>query len=535
MPKNMLLVYPKIPEDTYWSFYHALPIIGRKTVLPPLGLITIADMLGEHNIKLVDENVETLTDLHLEWADMVFTSSMVAQAKSLDDIVSRAKGFNLPVAAGGPYPTQFYDRIKNVDYFVLGEAESGVLEQFLADLEIGEAKKAYVRFVMRKKASEKAIDELEFRRMKDFFGENGDIKLISQRPEMVLSPVPRYDILRMRDYSSMALQLSRGCPFSCDFCNESALFGHVPRLKSKTQFIEELSALYELGYRGSIFVVDDNFIGNIGMAKEVLAAIQEFQQSRGYPFSLYTEASINLSHDEQLMAAMRDAGFSMVFVGIESPDATTLKTAGKHMNARTDLLEGVRTIQRYGMEVSAGFIIGMDMEPADVCDRTFEFLQEAGIPTAMVGLLTPILGSELYARYQSEGRILTDEVFGNNTHLFSLNYVPDRGRDPAAIVSSYKSLLARLYDSSGKNYFARCKRLLNNLGPAPNFSRGASVDGFKKFGRSLLKQSFTAYGKEYIKFLWHSYRQKREFFPEAVRLAIFGHHFIKLTQDYLRE
>ncbi|MBW3012669.1 cobalamin-dependent protein, partial [Candidatus Woesearchaeota archaeon] len=298
MPKNILLVNPKIPEDTYWSFHNSLKFIGKKSAMPPLGLITVAGMLDRYNLKLIDENVETLADEHLKWADMVFTSSMYIQCKSLDAVISRAKQFNKIIVAGGAYPTQFYDKINGVDHFVLGEAETGVLERFLHDIERGNAKRAYARFVLRKNEAGNRIDRSEFQRMVAYFNHEGDIQIIDSRPDIEKSPVPRYDLLRMGDYELMATQLSRGCPHNCEFCSEPSMFGHMPRLKSADRFIEELVVIYDLGHRGPVFVVDDNFIGSIKKVKQVLPAIEAFQRQRGYPFSFSTEASINLSEDD---------------------------------------------------------------------------------------------------------------------------------------------------------------------------------------------------------------------------------------------
>ncbi|MCK4670685.1 MAG: B12-binding domain-containing radical SAM protein [Nanoarchaeota archaeon] len=533
MPKNILLVNPKIPEDTYWSFHNSLKFIGKKSAMPPLGLITVAGMLDGYNLQLVDENVETLYDKHLEWADMVFATSMFIQIESLDAVVSRAKQFNKVVVAGGAYPTQFYDKINDVDHFVLGEAETGVLEEFLHDFERGKAKKAYARFVLRKDETGNRIDRSEFQRMAGYFNRDGNIQVIDSRPDLDTSPVPRYDLLRIGDYELMATQLSRGCPHHCEFCNEPSLFGHKPRLKSADRFIEELAVIYNLGHRGPVFVVDDNFIGSIKKVRQVLPAIEKFQRQRSYPFSLSAEASINLSNDDGLMRAMSDAGFNTVFVGIESPDDDVLKKAGKQINIKTDLLEGVRRIQKHGIEVTAGIIVGLDGEPDDICDKIFTFSKEAGIPTAMAGLLTPVIGSELYARLEKEGRLLEMSTKGSNTHDFNIAFVPDRCRSSSEIREAYKKLLARLYGSNGRNYFERCRKLFDNLVPDENFARKIGLREIRSMGQSLFRQSFSSHGWEYLKFLTYVLRKKRKVFSEAVRLSITGYHLMKITNDAL--
>jgi len=233
------------------------------------------------------------------------------------------------------------------------------------------------------------------------------------------------------------------------------------------------------------------------------------------------------------MKAMSDAGFNTAFIGIESPDDNTLKKAGKHMNIRTDLLEGVRRIQKNGIEVTAGIIVGLDDEPDDICDKIFSFCQESGIPTAMAGLLTPVVGSELYERLGTEGRLLKMSTEGANTHEFKLAYVPDRCRSPSEIINSYKKLLASLYGSNGKNYFERCRRLFDNLVPDDNFARKIGLREIRSMGHSFFKQSVSSHGKEYLKFLFYVLRKKRKVFSEAVRLAITGYHLMKITNDAL--
>ncbi|MBW2987587.1 B12-binding domain-containing radical SAM protein [Candidatus Woesearchaeota archaeon] len=534
MPKNILLVYPKIPNNTYWSFHNSLKFIGKKSSMPPLGLLTVAGMLDDYNLKLVDENVQRLKDKHLQWADMVFTSSIVVQSDSLDTVVARAKKMGKPVVAGGPYPTQFYDKIKGVDHFILGEAESGVLEQFLDDFEHGRAKRAYARFSVRTNTKGNAIDMSEFYRAKNYFVNDCDIELAEARPEMDHSPIPKFDLLDFKAYGSMAVQFSRGCPYQCEFCSEPALFGNKTRMKSAERFVKELSMLYDQGYKGAVFVVDDNFIGNVNKVKEVLPAIEDFQKERNYPFSFFTEASLNLSRDEELMRSMNKAGFNMVFVGIESTDEEALRCASKNINVGADLLGSVRKIQKNGMEVTAGIIVGLDKEPEGICDKIFAFCQNAGIPTAMAGLLTPVLGSELYERLKREKRLIEARIKGNNTHNFDLDYVPDRGRDPSKIISSYKDLLAKLYDRNGKNYFERCRQFLDNIVPSDNFVRKVTLTEIVALTRSIVQQGFSSHGPSYFRFLWYALRKKRKAFPEAVRLAITGHHLMKITKEALK-
>lgn len=538
------MVYPKIDSDTYWSFSNSLSFINKKSAMPPLGLITLASMVKEYdssyNIKLVDENVTKLRNKDLKWADIVMTSSMIVQSESLDDVITRARKYNNIIVAGGPHPTQFYDTISGVDHFVLGEAESNVLEgsragvlvSFLDDLAKGEAKKAYARIKFRKKENEYGIDIGEYHKLISHFGDNKDITISVSRPDINSSPVPMYELLDMGAYGSMAIQFSRGCPMSCEFCNEPTLFGHRPRVKNAENFVSELQKIYDLGYNGSVFIVDDNFIGNIKEAKNVLSEIKKFQERNDNPFRFYTEASLNLSSNDSLMESMRDAGFSMVFVGIESPDSDVLEGVGKYVNSKRNLADSVKKIQSYGMEVTAGMIVGMDKEPFDICDKVFDFAQEAGISTLMAGLLIPSPGSEIYRRFKEEGRLLEDVVMGgNNTHFDKLAYIPDNGRNSDTIIGAYHKLLTNLYDKDGKAYFERCKVLLDNIQPGKGFTRKVGLDEIKMLGRSLVRQSFSSYGKEYLKFVNYARRSHPDKFPEAIRLAIMGHHFIQITKN----
>ncbi|MFO7821661.1 MAG: radical SAM protein [Lentisphaeria bacterium] len=532
---KVLLVYPEIPDNTYWSFAYALSFIGKRASMPPLGLLTIAGMLPQAWIpRLVDENVRFVSRDDLAWCDVVFISSMMVQAGRVQEIVDETHAEGKTVVAGGPYPTQFYEQIRDVDHYVLGETESGVLDLFLKDYQAGTAKKAYFKHVIRKQDQEKQMDLKELRRLQEYFGSDSVVEKATSYPDLQKSPTPRYDLLDIKAYGSMALQLSRGCPFSCEFCSEPALFGHRPRLKSTQQILAELEVLYGLGYRGSVFFVDDNFIGNIKEVLGVLDAIAEFQNERGFPFAFFTEASLNLAQSPGLMERMRDAGFNMVFVGLETTDAATLEAAHKHQNTGRELLDDVMEIQRYGMEVTAGFIVGMDREPDDVCDQIFAFCQEAGIPTAMVGLLAPLRGSLLFERLSAEGRLLNEPLGGNNTHSFKIDFVPDRGRDPEKIVSNYRKLLSRLYPRDGMAYFKRCERLMENIGESPAFTRKVRTNEVVAFLRSLIRQPWQRYRGGYLHLLLKTLLTRPSVLPEAARLSITGHHFIRITTDALK-
>jgi radical SAM superfamily enzyme YgiQ (UPF0313 family) len=492
-----LLVYPAHLPHTYWSFSGTLPYVERRAALPPLSLITLAAMLPRHwELRLVDMNVAPLRDADLLWADAVLTSTMVVQAASLADVVARCNRLGVPVAAGGPYPSTSPECLDGVDHVFIGEAE-GAFATFAEDLERGRGKPVY-----------RAVSS----------------------PDVNSSPVPRFDLLDLTAYASMAVQHSRGCPFGCEFCDIWKLYGRVHRVKSPPRMVDELEALFEAGWRGSVFFVDDNFIGNRRRAKRSLAMLERWQRARGFPFQFYTEASLNLGADEELMRRMRDAGFSFVFLGIETPSKKSLAGANKAVNARLDLHETVRRIQAHGIEVSGGFIVGFDEDTDDIFDRQIEFIREAAIPMAMVGILTALKGTDLYERLRREGRLL-GESYGNNTHGFEANFVTRMPADRLA--EGYKRVMHTLYDPSLRNYFGRCRRLFDRLGPNPQFTRPVVAREVRALLRSLRTIVSRRYGRQYLRFLLWCLRHHATRFPEAVRLALQGFHFEEITRQAL--
>jgi radical SAM superfamily enzyme YgiQ (UPF0313 family) len=494
MGHKVLLVYPRMPP-TYWSFRYAMPFIGKKAAFPPLGLLTVAALLPEDfEVFLVDMNVRRLTDSDIEWADVVFTSSMIVQRDSLDEVIRRCQALGKPVVAGGPYPTSMNANIPGVDHFVLNEAET-TLPLFLEDYLRGQAKPIY----------------------RD-----------TAKPNIARTPMPRFDLIRFGDYANMALQYSRGCPYSCEFCDIIEMFGRVPRNKTPEQFVSEMDMLYVRGWRGALFVVDDNFIGNRREVKELLRLVAAWQMERDYPFPLFTEATVNLAQDEELMDLMRAAGFNMVFLGIETPVEESLLETHKHQNLRFDMLEAVRRIQGKGMEVSGGFVLGFDTDPPDIFDRQVRFIREAGIPTAMVGLLTALPNTQLYRRLRAENR-LTEDSGGNNTFDFKLNFVPKM--DTRELLAGYKRLLSNLYDPD--NYFQRCLQLLRNLKIHKTSRRRIKRTELRAFFRSLLVQTFSSYGWSYWKFLTRAFFMKPNLTSETVTMAVKGHHFFKMTRRVL--
>jgi len=496
---NALLVYPKFPPS-YWGAQYALEFIGKKSAMPPLGLLTVAGMFPSgYQLKVVDMNVDPLTEKHLEWADMVFTSTMIVQKDSLREVIERSKRAQVPVIAGGPHPTTFYEEIDGVDHFVLDEVED-TFGEFLKDFENGRAQRIY-----RSPA----------------------------KPSIKDAPLPRYDLINIHAYGSMALQFSRGCPFDCEFCDITKLFGRVPRTKSAEQILAEFDVLYNLGWRGRMFLVDDNFIGNKRDAMRVLPEIARWQKAKNYPFSLYTEASVNLSGLDDLLDAMVDAGFTMAFLGIETPNREALlktkKAQNTHRHDDNFLLNAVRKIQEKGLEVTAGFILGLDSDGEEAFDAQIEFIQQAGIPTAMVGLLSALKGTDLYLRLQKEGRLL-EESSGNNVSV-SLNFRTEM--DHEVLIQGYKRVLSTLYDPGLKNYFDRCLTMLRRVKSRSHVTPKIGKAEWMALAKSLKRQLLSRQGPAYLKFLLAVVKEKPRVFSDAVRLAILGYHFEKTTSQQI--
>lgn len=497
MPKA-LLVYPEFPPS-YWGLTHALKFIGKKALMPPLGLLTVASMFPpEWELRVVDTNVHPLTDDDLKWADLVCISAMVVQKKSMHEVIQRCHEIGVSVAAGGPYPTSYVDEIEDVDYLVLDEVEE-TFSVFLEEFESGNAQHIY----------------------------RAPIK-----PDVRTTPLPRYDLINLDDYGCMALQFSRGCPFDCEFCDITKLFGRVPRTKSNEQIVAELDFLYRLGWRGSVFMVDDNFIGNKKEAMRVLPAIAEWQIARRYPNSFFTEASVNLVEIVGMIEAMVSAGFEMVFLGIETPNPEALLTTKKGQNVKNGeehyLLRAVRTIQAKGMEVSAGFILGLDGDTESAFDSQIDFIQEAGIPMAIVSILTALKGTDLHRRLESEGRLRGDSTTNNMDMI--LNFVPEL--DPKILLDGFKRVNNTLYDSWLKNYFDRCFTLYDHLGytnrPRPSgIGRQFTLSMAGHFLRHLLTPKGLTLLRFIAKTAWHH----PQMIGDAAVHAAQGVHFREITRQ----
>ena len=484
-------MYPKYP-DTFWSFKHALKFVSKKAAFPPLGLLTVAAMLPEEWEKnLVDMNVTKLTDSDIEWAEYVFISAMEVQKESVKKVIAQCKKLGTKIVAGGPLFTTGYEEFDGVDYFVLGEAEV-TLYPFLEDLKEGRAQHIYAS---------------------------------NEHPDISATPIPLWSLIDMKHYSSMNLQYSRGCPYDCEFCDIIILNGHTPRTKSEEQLISEMDALYEQGWRGGLFIVDDNFIGNKKKLKaETLPALIEWRESKKYPFALCTEASINLADDEELMRLMVAAGFDVVFIGIETPNEESLMECTKTQNQNRDLITSVKRLQEFGLEVQGGFIIGFDSDPESIFQSQIEFIQRSGIVTAMVGLLNAPIGTRLHKRLEKEKRLLKSFT-GSNTD-FSLNFVPKMNYD--TLINGYRHVLDTIY--SPKHYYDRIKTFLRMYKPPRTTAGKIQVHQIKAFFKSIWFLGIHGKGRRHYWRLFIYYLLKSPpKFARFIILAVYGYHFRKVT------
>jgi len=494
---KILLVYPKHPE-TFWSFKYALRFISKKASLPPLGLLTVAAMLPkEWDKRLVDMNVEHLRDEDIAWADYVFIGAISIQRESVKKVVESCRRLGVKTVAGGALFTTGHEEFSEIDHFVLNEAEI-TLPLFLKDLSNGEPQRLY--------ASEEWAD-------------------------ITTTPVPLWELIDMRKYASINIQYSRGCPFNCEFCNITSLYGRTPRTKSKEQILAELESLRSNGWRGGVFFVDDNFIGNKRkLRKEILPALIEWVEKRGHPFIFSTEASVDISDDEELMSLMVRAGFDTVFVGIETPHEESLMECNKFQNKNRDLIASVRRIQQSGLQVQAGFIVGFDNDPLSIFEKVISFIQESNIVTAMVGLLNAPRGTKLYQRLVREGRLLKDPT-GDNTDL-TMNFIPKMNYE--SLMNGYRKILDTIY--SPAHYYRRVRRFLREYKPLQKRVIHFSPSAFGALFKSVVILGMM--GKERVHywklFFWSLLRRPR-LFPLAITLAIYGFHFRKVFDNHTCE
>ena len=490
---NILLIYPKFP-DTFWSFTYALRFIKKKSAFPPLGLLTVAALLPEEWPKrLVDENTEVIKDEDLEWADLALVGAMAIQRDAAGQIIRRCKARGLKVVAGGPLFSAEPDAFEDVDHFVLDEAEV-TLPDFVADLNDGCPQRTY---------------------------------RANAYPDIRTTPVPLWHLIDMRRYASLNIQYSRGCPFNCEFCNITALFGRRPRIKTPQQVLAELDAIYRTGWRGNIFFVDDNFIGNKGsLKKHLLPALIEWRKDKkGCVF--FTESSINLADDPELMDMMARAGFDSVFIGIESPDENCLTECHKGHNMNRDLIKDIKKIHRSGLQVMGGFIVGFDSDTPSIFCRQVDFIQKSGIVSAMVGMLQAPPGTRLFERLAQEQRI--SKSFSGDNVNGRTNIIPAMGLD--RLIHGYRAIMAQLY--APRQYYQRAKCILSEI-KVPVVTIPVDLQRVLAFFRACVRLGI--FGKERYQYwyllMWTLLRRPR-LLPLAVTLTIYGYHYRKICELYI--
>ncbi len=484
--KNALMIYPKYP-DSFWSFKHVLKLISKKAAFPPLGLLTISSMLPkEWNKKLIDLNIKELTDEQIKWADVILISAMIVQEESAKDVIKRCKVFGKTVIAGGPVFITQHKKFSGVDHFVLDEAEI-TLPMFLKDFEKGRGKKIYTS---------------------------------KKRPDITKTPIPDWSLINSKDYVNMLVQYSRGCPFNCEFCDIIIMNGKIQRVKTPEQIINEIQSLYDNGWRDSVFIVDDNFIGNTKNVKKMLPHLIKWQKEHGYPFKFTTEASLNLADDEELMQMMSKANFCKVFLGIETPSLSSLKECGKFQNTNRNLAESVKKIHKNGLQVMGGFIVGFDNDTERIFESQIKFIQEVGIVTAMVGILTALPQTRLWHRLKAEGRLLKDSSGGNTDG--TINFTPKMGMEKLS--KGYKKIISTIY--SPKYYFKRLNTFLKHYNPKVKNKLKLSIHLLIAFFKSMWSIGIVSKARFYYwKLLIKTFFTKIRVFPLAVEHAICWKHF----------
>ena len=497
---NVLMIYPKFSAESFWNYSVTAELLGARYPTIPLGLITLAAMLpADWSVRLVNRNTESLEDDDLEWADLVMTGGMLFQQADTLRLIDLAHAHGKPVVVGGPDVTSSPHIYAAADVRVLGEAE-GILDSFVGAWLAG--------------------------------GRCGDFEAPKFQADVTKSPIPRFDLLKFQDYLFVGVQFSRGCPFTCEFCDIIELYGRVPRTKTTPQMLAELDALYDLGYRGHVDFVDDNLIGNKKAVRAFLPHLKAWQEAHGFPFEFSTEASINLADDGDLLGLMRDCGFFTVFVGIESPDPATLVAMKKKQNTRRNLTDSVHRIYEAGMFVTAGFILGFDSEAGSIAAPMADFIEEAAIPVAMVGLLCALPNTQLTRRLLSEGRLFEGFDFhpdGTGDQCIRLNFETQRPRRD--ILDDYWRVLSRIYDPVA--YCARVERVIAML-RVTGTDQPLPPDHFRRRHGVETVQRIVNRFPEYRDLLWRTFLRCYEINPRAVRQTVILLSFFLHLGPYAR-
>jgi radical SAM superfamily enzyme YgiQ (UPF0313 family) len=486
---KVLLISPETPS-TFWSFQYVLRFVSKRAVFPPLGLLTIASMLPHSwQLKMVDLNVTRLRTADIRWADYVMISGMIVHRQSVRGVVARCRALGRTVIGGGPLFTTGYEEFANDVHTVIGEAED-IIPQLVQDMESGTLKPTYQ---------------------------------MSDRPDIRRTPTPRWDLIKLKHYVTMPLQFSRGCPYNCEFCDIIIMNGRTPRTKSPQQMLAELESLRQAGWIGQVFIVDDNFIGNKVRVKQFLRELIHWRRRTKSKMGFFTEASVNLADDAELLDLMAQAGFRRVFLGVETPNATSLEECQKQQNTRRDMAEAIRTIQAAGMEVMGGFIVGFDSDPENIFELQYDFIQRTGIVTAMVGLLMALPKTQLYNRLVREGRLRAD-ASGNNTQSV-LNFEPKLDRE--FLIAGYRRLMRALYEPN--SYYRRVLTFLANYRPQGP-KRRLTWSEFKAFLKSTWLMGVCYRGRfAYWMFFTTALMRYPEKISVAMTLAIYGHHFRRVA------
>ncbi len=525
---NVLLVWPVFPKS-FWSFERVLELVGNKALVPPLGLATVAAMLPQNwNFRLVDRNCRDLTADDWAWADLVMLSAMIVQRDDFLGTIRCAKSQGLPVAVGGPYITSVPEDAEEAgaDYIVMDEGEVTIpmmVEEFLQN-------PSWTRGTDDKARRYSAL---------------------GRKPEMHETPIARFDLLELDAYLMMSVQYSRGCPFLCEFCDIISLYGRVPRTKPIEKMLAELQCLYDLGWRGGLFLVDDNFIGNKKNVKALLFALREWQTARGMPFSLQTEASIDLANDEEMLDLMIQCNFDVVFLGIETPDVKSLETTRKHQNNRRSMSDAVRLIHRKGMRVMSGFIIGFDNEEADAGERMVQFIEQTNVTHALLNMLQVLPNTALFTRLQKEGRL--KDTLGTINQTTVLNFVPTR--PTSEITREHLTALKKLYDPVA--YMGRAYRFeleagadspppweppegtaKPDLAPDPTRTWAGRLVKLKRYGagvRVIWHQGIMRSSRRvFWRYMWSLWRVRPDRLVDFLVVCSHNEHFIELTEYTVR-